>query len=418
LKYNLFWIVALAFTVLAGTFPGAAETVSAAVGSTELNGAPLEAAEYVTVAKVKRATAPVHKKAYSSSARVGTLVKNDEFPVLRSAKYHYQIQLLDGKKGWIRKSYVAVRKAPRYVMGWNYGGGSDRFRQVSASPVLDVVSPRWYKLDPSTIVAASPDKAYVDWAHAQGKQVWAMLGNSFNTQLTDEILTSEAKRAQMVSMLAQSAVANGLDGINVDFENMKIENREEFVTFIRELRTTVAPYGMIVSVDVTRENPDPYWSGCYDRAALGQAADYVVMMAYDEFYQGRGAAGSVASMPWVAEGLRLLLADVPAHKVILGVPFYTRKWIEPEGGGRAVAEELSMGASEKLIAEKGLSKQWDAAAGQHYVEYTDEKGRHRMWMEDAASMKQRWSFVRSQSLGGVAAWAVGMETPEIWNVYQ
>ncbi len=113
-------------------------------------------------------------------------------------------------------------------------------------------------------------------------------------------------------------------------------------TLFSDLKKSLSPSGKLVSVDVTRENPDPNWSGSYDRAGLGKAADYVIMMGYDEYYEGRGEAGSVSSLPWVEEGLRLLLKDVPAHKVLLGVPFYTREWTVPAGDGKAMSKDVFM----------------------------------------------------------------------------
>lgn len=414
-------IVILAWTVSValGLAPGSAGFALAAAGTTVPNGKPLQTADYVTVAKVDRSSAPVRKEARSSSKQVATLKRGEEFPIVRTAKYHYQIRMLGGKTGWIRKSYVDVRQAPRYIVGWQFGGGTEGLKWSAGNrPRLDVVSPKWYGIDAERVLTGSPDRAYVDWAHANGKKVWAMIGNGFDAELTDQLLSSDAKRGQLVGKLAASLVANGVDGINVDFENIDIKNKRDFVDFVRELRAAVSKKGIVVSVDVTRENEDPFWSGSYDRAALGRAADYVVMMGYEEYYGTRGEAGSVASMPWVEDGLRKLLAVVPAHKVILAVPFYTREWVEPKGGGKAVPKDLTMHALQKLIGEKKLQKRWDKAAGQFYVEYADDAGRHRIWVEDATSMKTRWRMVGDYSLGGAAAWALGQETSDIWTVFQ
>ncbi|CAM3945750.1 glycosyl hydrolase family 18 protein [Paenibacillus alkaliterrae] len=408
-------IVVLMFVVF--TWQAAAGTADA-LGSNMLNGKPLQTADYVTVAKVTHLSAPVHVKALSGSAKVATLKRGVEYPVISVAKYHYQVQLLGGKKGWIRKSYVSVRKANRYVSGWNYLGGTDKFIEVSDIAALDVVMPRWYRLSQDGLVSTSPDKRYVDWAHSKGKKVWAMLGNGFDMELTDRVLSSPANRQEVISKVKDSVLANGIDGINVDFENMKLENREEFVIFIRDLKKSLSAGNKLVSVDVTRENPDPNWSGSYDRAGLGKAADYVIMMGYDEYYEGRGEAGSVSSLPWVEEGLRLLLKDVPAHKVILGVPFYTREWTVPAGGGKATSKDVFMKDTDVWISERGLTKKWDSVSRQNYVEFTDTAGRHRLWVEDRISMAARWSLVKKYSLAGISAWAIGQESADIWSVFK
>jgi spore germination protein YaaH len=408
-------VVILLFIVF--TWQDAARTAGA-FGSIYLNGKPLQTADYVTVAKVTNLTAPVYVKALSSSTKVATLKRGDEYPVISVAKYYYQVQILGGKKGWIRKSHVSIRKATRYISGWNYLGGTDKFIEVSGTAALDVVMPRWFKLSQNGLVSAFPDKRYVDWAHSKGKKVWAMLGNGFDMELTDLVLSSPANRAEVISKVKDSILVNGIDGINVDFENMKLENREEFVIFIRDLKTSLSASRKLVSVDVTRENPDPNWSGCYDRAGLGKAADYVIMMGYDEYYAGRGEAGSVSSLPWVEEGLRLLLKDVPAHKVILGVPFYTRDWTVPAGNSKAMSKDVFMKDTDLWISERGLIKKWDSVARQNYVEFTDSAGYHRMWIEDRTSMAARWSLVRKNSLAGIAGWAIGQESADIWNVFK
>lgn len=389
----------------------------AAFGSSTLNGLPLQNADYVTVAKVTRSSVPIHIKAHSSSKIMATLKRNQEFPVISVAKYHYQVQLLDGKKGWIRKSYMSVRKAKRYVAGWNYLGGTDKFKEVSNVAALDIVMPRWYRLREEGLVSVSPDKSYVDWAHSKGKKVWSMLGNGFDMELTDRILSSSVNREEVIRKVKESLVLNEIDGINVDFENLKMENREDFVIFIRDLKKALIGNGKIVSVDLTRENPDPNWSGCYDRAGLGEAADYVIMMGYDEYYEGRGEAGSVASMPWVEEGLQKLLKEVPSHKVLLGVPFYTREWTTLGGEGKTTSKDVAMKDSDHWISENGLTKKWDSVTGQNYVEFTNSAGRHQMWLEDQTSMAARWNLVKKYSLAGVSAWAIGQESSDIWSVF-
>ncbi|MEK1830137.1 glycosyl hydrolase family 18 protein [Priestia megaterium] len=140
------------------------------------------------------------------------------------------------------------------------------------------------------------------------------------------MLSNQAKRKKLVSSIESSLVKTNSDGINVDFENINIKNKQDFVLFIKELKAALKPHGMTISVDVTRENNDPFWSGSFDRKQIGQVADYVIMMGYEEHWGGSQVPGSVASLPWVKEGTQLLMKDVPAHKILLGVPFYTREW--------------------------------------------------------------------------------------------
>jgi spore germination protein YaaH len=306
----------------------------------------------------------------------------------------------------------------RIVMGWNAFGNTETYiKQDSVSPKLTVVSPLWFRLDAKQYVTSSVDPIYVTWAHDSGKQIWPLLGNRFDPVLTDSIISDKIKSKQLITLLCDILVKNNIDGINVDFENMDIKNKNDYVNFIRQLKDTLHPHGILVSVDVTRENPDPNWSGCYDRHGLGMAADFIVMMGYDEDLAGGGKVGSVSSLPWVEQGLKLLLRDVPARKVILASPFYTRDWATNLDTGNIDKTELAAADVEKMIAEKGLVKQWDPQTRQHYVEFTENREKHQIWIEDQSSLKQRLNLVNHYKIRGIAFWLFGQEPPEIWQAF-
>ena len=162
---------------------------------------------------------------------------------------------------------------------------------------LNVVSPRWYTLSNSgNFVSIAADTKYLKDAHSKGKKVWPLFGNKFDPVLTDLVLSNATKRQKLVSALKDSLVQTNSDGINVDFENIDPKNKQDFVRFVTELKKALQPHGIKVSVDVTRENMDPFWSGSLDRKALGKVADYIIMMGYDEHWGGSPVAGSVASI--------------------------------------------------------------------------------------------------------------------------
>ncbi|WCK55673.1 LysM peptidoglycan-binding domain-containing protein [Aneurinibacillus sp. Ricciae_BoGa-3] len=331
--------------------------------------------------------------------------------------YYYQIQLLNGEKGWIKKSCIQIKNEKRMMMGWNYGGTTDTYIGQNRSPNLKVVSPSWFVLDSQRVLSASIDARYVSAAHAQGKKVWPLLANRFDPVLTDVIIGNPQKRQQLVTALRDSLVKSKSDGINVDFENIDMKDKQNFVLFISELKQALQPYKILVSVDVTRENGDPFWSGSYDRHQLGMIADYIIMMGYDEHWDGDPTPGSVASLSWTAQGIQLLMKDVPAQKIMLAVPFYTREWITNQSTNKVTSYDRTMAEAEKIIANKGLHKVWDDKACQNYVEYTANGQKHQIWLEDNQSMQLRQNIVNQYHLGGIAAWYIGAETPAIWTTF-
>ncbi|WP_409302897.1 LysM peptidoglycan-binding domain-containing protein [Peribacillus sp. SCS-155] len=332
--------------------------------------------------------------------------------------YYIQVQLLGGKNGWVKKSQLSQKTQSRIVMGWKFKGTAASYSAQLNHENLNVVSPRWYTLaDSGNFVAISADTKYLETAHNNGKQVWPLIGNLFDPQLTDKVLRNAASRQKLVSALRDSLAATNSDGINVDFENIDPKNKQDYVNFITELKNAIQPYGMKVAVDVTRENGDPFWSGSLDRKKLGNIADYIIMMGYDEHWGNSPVAGSVASMPWVKEGLELLMKDVPSHKIVLAVPFYTREWVTDLDTKEVKSIDRTMPEVEKIISAKNLKKIWKPETGQYYVEYTVNKEKHQIWIEDQKSITLRMNQVKQYHLGGAAAWYIGSETPDIWDVY-
>ncbi|QNG58306.1 LysM peptidoglycan-binding domain-containing protein [Bacillus sp. PAMC26568] len=333
--------------------------------------------------------------------------------------YYDQVQLLGGKKGWIKKSLVQVKAKERIVMGWSFNGTAKTYiQQLKNKSNLNVVSPRWFSLNLSENGAAvNTDPKYAEAAHTSGKQVWPLLGNNFDPVLTHSILSNPEKRKKLVFTLSDALIQSKSDGINIDFENIDIKNKQDYVQFIRELKNALKPHGMIVSVDVTRTSDDPFWSGSLDRREIGKIADYVIMMGYDEHWGGSPKAGSVASLPWVQEGIQLLMNDVPSHKIILAVPFYTREWVTDLSVNKVRSIDRSMAEVNKIIASKGLKRVWDKTASQYYVEYTEKGEKHQIWIEDKKSVELRLNMIKRNYLGGAAAWYIGSETPDIWGVY-
>ncbi|WP_416729350.1 glycosyl hydrolase family 18 protein [Fictibacillus sp. JL2B1089] len=332
--------------------------------------------------------------------------------------YYYQIQLLEGKKGFIQRSKIVVKTQKRILLGWNYNGTTDSLIQQNKQPNLNVVSPRWYTLNNAdSVVTNSADSRLVQSAHAEGKQVWPLFGNKFDPVLTDSVLSDAQKRQKLVTSLRDSLRQNGSDGINVDFENMDIKNKSDYVQFIRELKAALQPYGILVSVDVTRENEDPFWSGSFDRRELGKVADYIVLMGYDEHWGGSPVAGSVASLPWLRDGIELLMRDVPSHKIILGIPFYTREWVTNLSTNKVRSYDRTMKEVEAIIAAKGLQKTWDSKTSQNYVEYTENGEKHQIWVEDKTSIQHRMNYVNQYHLRGAAAWYIGSETQDVWAIF-
>jgi spore germination protein YaaH len=375
---------------------------------------------------------------------VQSLDHNAQVIVHREEDSWYYIQTSEGYLGYVSKSEVVLgeiltqpwEKPTKSFTPWNPTGEKINLTwehvvrrtpdtaTITPPPGVNVISPTWFHLqDDEGTLKNIADKRYVDWAHKNGYKVWALVTNDFNPDLTHEVLSSYSKRKNVIMQLLYFAEIYELDGINIDFENVYLKDKENLVQFTRELTPYLHEQGLVVSIDVTIKSLSEMWSLFLDRKALGEVVDYMMVMTYDEHWATSPKAGSVASVQWVERGLQGVLEEVPNEKVLLGVPFYTRLWKEEtdeQGDIKVSSKAYSMAGIESWIAEKNVSLVYDENSGQHYGEYYDatENVTYKVWLEDELSMSKRIDLVHKYNLAGVASWRRGFEKPAIWEVIQ
>lgn len=314
--------------------------------------------------------------------------------------------------------YTSLTRDHKINLGWHVvasAGGNDTFNSVTANAGnLNVISPTWFKLcnnEGGYTSFASAD--YVQKAHDRGLEVWALIENiEYKDSISMyEILSSTTTRQKLIDSLMNDLITYGIDGINVDFEQLSMDCGEHFVEFIRELSAACRKNGKVLSVDnyVPRDFND-----YYDRKEQGIVADYVIVMGYDEHYAGSKEAGSVASIDYVEDGIAQTVKEVPAEKVINAIPFYTRIW-ETTGDGIS-SQAVDMVTAEQFISNHGITAEWDETTCQNYGEYTSGDSRYQVWLEDADSIKVKLNVMENYGIGGVAEWRLGFEKPEIWDV--
>ena len=252
---------------------------------------------------------------------------------------------------------------------------------------------------------------YVNQAHAKGMEVWGLIDN-FNDQVsTLETLSSGSARAHIIEKLLEEARRVGMDGINLDFEALTQEEAPHFLQFVRELSVACRNNKLVLSID----NPVPQYTAFYNRKEQGILADYVIIMGYDEHTVGSEQPGSVASLPFVEEGIVQTLKEVPKEKVINGVPFYTRLWTQ-SNNGVVTSEVFGMDEADAYVQEHGMDVYWNKDVSQNYAEAQIDTGVLKMWLEDEESLEEKLKLIEQYELAGVAAWKLGFERPDVWGV--
>ena len=365
---------------------------------------------------------------------VDRIKKGDSVIIISSDKGFTKIRTEKGKIGYIKSKKVAneitVReemKEEKQIEGkvnlvWDYYSnvGSAPDRSGTSIDGVNVVAPAFFYLDDDGNLKdniGEKGENYINWAHDNGYKVWPMVSNAeAGLTLTSEIMNSYTKRQKLIEDIVDKCVEYKLDGINVDFENMKQEDKDLYSRFIIELTPRLKEMGLVTSVDVTAPDGGETWSMCFDRHVIGDVADYIIFMAYDEYGVSSTKPGTTAGYDWVKLSLNKFLQteEIESNKIILGIPFYTRVWTT-DPSGKSTSKTVSMKKTESVIPD-GTQKQWDDDLKQNYVEYTDGNNKKQIWIEDIDSIKSKISLITENNLGGVASWQKDMELDEIWNV--
>lgn len=345
-----------------------------------------------------------------------------------------KVRTESGTIGYIKfnklKNITVVREAEEKVkqitgkvnMFWDYFSQYVKAPDRTGQKVegVNVVSPSFFYLDEDNGSlkenVGDAGKSYIEWAHSNGYKVWPMISNAdAGIKVTSKILNSYTNRQELIQEIVEKCAEYDIDGINIDFENMYQADKDKFSRFIIELMPRMQEIGIVVSVDVTAPDGDPNWSLCYDRNIIGDVADYLVFMAYDQHGSSSTEPGTTAGFNWVETNLKKIIEYdvVDTEKIILGMPLYTRQWTVSEDG---TIKSRSVVTMVNIKIPNNIEKQWDDTLKQYYIEYKSGKDTIKMWIEDGTSIKEKVSLVSTYNLGGTACWRKDMETSNIWTI--
>ena len=368
---------------------------------------------------------------------VDRVKKGEDVIVISSENGSSRIRTKNGKIGYVKSdkltNEITVREdmeeekqvSEKINLTWDYfsqyAQAPDRSGQTIEG--VNVVSPSFFYLDKDGNFkenVGEEGENYINWAHDNGYKVWPMLSNAEvateSLEITSTIMNSYEKRKQLIEDIVNVCVKYKLDGINVDFENMKQEDKDMYSRFIIELTPRLKEMGLVISVDVTAPDGGETWSMCFDRHVIGDVADYIVFMAYDQYGMSSTKAGTTAGYNWVELSLNKFLQteEIEPERIILAIPLYTRVWTT-DGNGKVTSKTVDMKDIDEVIPE-GTNKTWDDELKQNYVEYTDGGNKKQIWIEDIESLKAKVSLITQNKLAGVASWRKGMETEEVWKM--
>lgn len=378
------------------------------------------------------------KVKYKPQTLSGTLEKleaNEQVVYIEETSNWVEVRTKDGTIGYIKKEDLGnvevAREAREYInkvdgkvnLVWDYYSeyvnAPDRTGETMDG--VNVVSPSFFSLTRGSngeIYDNAKDGGadYIEWAHNNNYQVWAMFSNNSLKDTTSQILNDYEKRETMIENLMNLVEEYNLDGVNVDFENMNESDKDVYSRFLIELAPRLKKIGKTLSVDVTAPDGSETWSLCFDRNTIADVADYIVFMAYDQYGTSSNKAGTTAGYNWVEANIKKFLGqeDVNPEKIILGIPLYMRLW-EEEEDGTAKPEVVNMRNIFDVLPENQVAT-WDEELKQYYVEYEENGKKYKMWVENEKSVGEKINLANQYNLAGIAFWEKDRETnDEFWT---
>lgn len=327
-----------------------------------------------------------------------------------------------GKINTIRDDMVETSKVEGKVsLAWeyfsDYGSAPER---SGAMDGVNVVSPTFFRLEQlekgnvkENVGTAGIN--YINWAHNNGLKVWAMISNESMIDTTSEIMNDYKLRNKLINNIVNLVVKYNLDGINIDFENMYMEDKAMFNRFLIELEPRLNEMGKVLTVDVTAPDGSETWSMCFDRNTISKVADYIIFMAYDQYGASSNKEGTTAGCDWVEANITKFLGQegVNPDKLVLAVPFYTRLW--KEANGKVSSKPVDLKDVDKVIPAN-VEKKWNDNLKQYYIEYTQNGAVYKMWIEDLKSISAKLDLINKYKLAGAAYWEKDRESPEVWDI--
>lgn len=389
----------------------------------------------VEQATVQSDTAQVRQKGGIKSLILADVQKGDTLLYLENLDNWCKVMTADGYTGYIRTedisepeaieartakkdSYERITRDHKINLVWHQSTSTesnDAMAEMTAEMTgVNVISPTWFSVTDETGTISSLASAdYVKLAHDAGREVWGLIDN-FNEAFDETTdLAYASVRSRIIEQLLAEAASCGMDGINVDFENLKEAGIPHYLQFLRELTSAAHAQNLVVSVDT----PVPQaYTMYYQRGEQARFVDYMIVMAYDEHFAGSEEAGSVSSLPFVQQAVEEMTRVMPADQVICGIPFYTRVWTEKFGQSAIISEVLGMDGAKNYAKENQMTETWDASLGQNVATVETSDARYTIWMEDEQSMEEKLKVIQSADLAGVAEWKLGFECADVWSL--
>ncbi|MDF2874586.1 MAG: hypothetical protein K0R22_1269 [Sporomusa sp.] len=314
-----------------------------------------------------------------------------------------------------------MNAAPKELVGfyaeWWGADTSSYNSMLKNADAIKTIAPFWATMQADGTVTdrgGNDHSAVVQSAHQKNITVLLLVNNAKqdgDTLPVHTVLSNPELRAKAIQNFEAYIKKYDLDGINIDFEMVPAEDRDNLTAFMRELYARLKPQGYIVSLDVfPKQDENNDVAAAYDYAELSKYADKIMIMTYDNHGTWSGP-GAIADIGWVENNLKYALKFIPKNKLFLGLAAYGYDW-SSQG-----VQSLEFPAIMDLAQRYGKEVQWDEASKSPHFSYTAADGTaHTVWFENSESLKYKLALLTKYDIAGAAMWKLGEEDPASWPV--
>ena len=243
----------------------------------------------------------------------------------------------------------------------------------------------------------------------------------FNSEIAHVILNNASVQERLINNILSILTTKGYRGLNVDFEYVPSEDREQYNHFLQQLVNRLRPLGYSVSSALAPKlssNQKGLLYEAHDYSTHGRLLDFVILMTYEWGWAG-GPPMAIAPINMVKRVLDYAVTVVPRNKIMIGIALYARDWTLPYVEGGPNARTFSPQYALELAARYHTAIQYDQLSQSPFFRYTDGQGRnHEVWFEDARSMQAKFNLVKDYKLRGISYWVLPASFPQVWPVQE
>ena len=317
---------------------------------------------------------------------------------------------------------------------WYYTDREDSYESLVRNiKKIDVLAPSAYFVDNQGIVWGDVDPRIRELTSRNNVRLMPLLVNpGFDQAALHQLLTNPAARARTIASIVDVAKRNNYWGIQIDFENVNVDDRDHLTTFYREAAQALHRIDKKISIAVVHrpdEQPGPSryhkwlfanWRAGYDLKALADAGDFISVMTYSQ-HTRRTPPGPNAALPWTEDVVKYFLQFMPANKLSLGIPTGGMHWytsqedrITPEMA-RSYSSVLSYTWAMSMIERHNAKLIWDDVQKTSYAYFPNGGTWEWIFIEDVRSWRAKQELIARYGLRGFSVWVLGPEDPRVWD---